>query len=293
MTAVSVRDRGADVRTRARRSPRVVLALWAWRAALAAVVAGPTATLVRQAFPSPPRGDAVLWDPGGHALLVFVTREARGLGALALEAAIVLAIGAVLGIVPAALALVAVDAVDRRGAGARRRAPRTVATAMARLPALARLALGVAAAQAALVGAAYLVGRVADAASSDALGEAYAQLFGCVAAALFVPPVLALGIAHDLARASVVRDRNGALAAFFAGAHAYRRAPLSLGWAWVWRVGAGWVPVLAAATVAQRWSGMAGLVPVVAIAAFHQTAVVFQVAFHVSWLAKTLRSTDA
>jgi hypothetical protein len=267
----------------------VILALWAWRAALAAVVAGPAAALVRQAFPSPPREDAVLWEPGAHALLVFVTREARGLDALALEAAIVLAIGALVGVVPAALALVAVD---RRGPGRRRGAPRTVATAAARLPALVRLALGVAAAQAALVGAAYVAGRVADAASSDALGEAYAQLLGCVAAALFVPPVLALGVAHDLARASVVRFRNGALAAFFAGVRAYRRAPLSLGWAWVWRAGAGWLPAVVAAALVPRWGGMASLVPLVAIAALHQTAVVFQVAFHVSWLAKTLRSTD-
>jgi hypothetical protein len=285
------RDPTAAHWMRARHFPRAIAAMWAWRAALAVLVAAPAAALVRQAFPSPPRGDSILWDPGAHALLVFVTREAHGIAALTVGIALVLAVAALAGIVPLAIVLVAIahGGPERR----HRRVSRTVAVATSRLPALVRLAVSVAIAQAVIAGAGLLVAHFAIGVTSDALGESRAQLLGGAVAAIFLPPVVVLGLAHDLARASVVRFRSGALGAFFAGARAWQRAPLSLGWAWAWRAGAGLLPVAVAAVFATRWGGQGGLVPLVGIALLHQGAVALRVALHVSWLAKTLRSAAA
>jgi hypothetical protein len=273
---------------RARRCPWVIAGLWAWRTLLAALVAAPVASLVRQAFPAPPRGDAVLWDPGAHALLAFAAREAHGVSALATGVALVLVAGAAVGLAATATAMVALAHApppDRRPL----HPARTVALAVARLPDLARLALGVGAAQAGIAAAAYLVARIAIETTSDALGEARAQLLGVLLAAALVLPAVGLGIAHDLARACVVRFRHGAVRAFFSGASAFRRAPFALAWAWAWRGVIGIVPVLAAAAIAHR-AGAGGPLALAGVALAHQVAALVRVAFHASWLAKALRS---
>jgi len=173
-----------------------------------------------------------------------------------------------------------------------RRSPRlarTVALAVARLPALAGLALGVTAAQAAIVAAAYFVARVATATTEGALGEAHAQIAGGILGVILATPAIALGIAHDLGRACVVRFRHGAVRAFFAGAGALRRAPLRLAWAFAWRGALGLVPVVGAATLAARL-GAPGSIGLAGVAIAHQLAIAVRIAFRASWLAKALRS---
>jgi hypothetical protein len=275
---------------RARRNPLTIAGLWAWRTVLASLVGGPAAVLVGQAFPAPPRGDTVLWDPGAHALMVFVLREAHGLRAIAREAAMVLAIGAIVGLLPMAIAMVAI-AHGRGGPLGRRTAlGRSAAVAIRRLPALVRLAIVMTTTQAAIVGAAALLGHIATAVGSNALGEARAELAGDVVAMTLAPAFLAVGVAHDLARAAVVRSRVGATRAFFVGVGAWRAAPLGIGWAWAWRSSAGLVPVLLASLLASRIGGVQGAFPLLALAIAHQAAVGVRIAFHVSWLAKALRS---
>jgi hypothetical protein len=169
------------------------------------------------------------------------------------------------------------------------RATRTVATTVARLPAFVRLALAVAAAQAAVVAAAYFVGHVACDVTSGALGDAPAQLLGAAVAAVVALPAVFLAIAQDLARASIVRFRRGALHAFFSASGALRRTPVGLAWAWAWRAAAGLAPVVAAAAVASRTGGATNPLALVLLAVVHQAAVVARIALRASWLAKALR----
>ena len=65
---------------RARHHPLVILSVWAWQGALAFLASWPAASLVRAAYGNDPRGDSVLWTSGSHALLDFLERSARRLG---------------------------------------------------------------------------------------------------------------------------------------------------------------------------------------------------------------------
>jgi hypothetical protein len=271
-------------RLRARDCPGAIALTWAWRTLLAVFVAGPAAALVRQAYPHPPRGDAVLWDPGGHALLAFAVGNRHALTALVWEAAMVLVAGAVSGLLPMAVVMVAMARGRRSSLGY------ASAVAVRRLPSLVRLALGVGAAQSATVGIALLLARIATAIGWDALGEARAEMAGVAVTLPFVPIVLGLAVAHDLARANVVRFRAGSTRAFFAAIDAWRMAPWAIAWGWTWRASLGAAPVVAAAALAARIGGRGGLPSILALALVHQSTIAVRAALHVSWLAKALRS---
>jgi hypothetical protein len=272
---------------RARDCPWAIGVTWAWRTALAMFVAGPAAALVRQAYPHPPRGDAVLWEPGGHALLAFAIGSRHALTALLWEAAMVLVVGAVIGLVPTAAVMVGIAQGRRSSLG------HASAVAIRRLPALVRLALGVTAAQSAIVGIALLLGRIATAVAWDALGEARAEMAGAAIALPFLPIVLGLSVTHDLARANVVRWRAGATGAFFAAIDAWRKAPWAIAWGWTWRASLGAAPVFAAAALATRIGAQGGALSILALAVAHQSTIAVRAALHVSWLARALRAARA
>lgn len=279
-----------DDEARARRCPRSILALWAWQAAVGLAVAWPAASLVREAYGADPRGDAVLWDAGAHPLLGLLARERHALAALTSEATLVL-LGAALASVVATAALLA--ALSRAGAarpgqgGMARIGERAIRC----LPPFAALLGGTLLAQGAVVAAAVFLGKVAGAVGEPSLGEARAHLMGGVVTGVVLLPVLALGVAHDLARAAVVASRASAGRAVVVAARTLARLPWALSWGWAWRALAGLALVGAGALAADALTlrGGAGLA---ALALVHQCVILGRVALRSSWLANALRAVD-
>jgi hypothetical protein len=274
----------------ARRHPWVLTGLWAWQTALALAASWPAASLVRATYGAGPRGDAPLWDPGGHALIDFVWHGARGLAPVIAAAEITLVVGAVAGLFPTAAAMFAMTRVARGHSRAEVRAP-WVGRAARAVPSFLSLLLVMSVAQAIAVGAGLLVGEGVQAWFESGLGEVRAQCVGVAVCVVFVGVASGLGVVHDLARAAVVRSRLGALQALVVGARIFGSAPLPMWWSWAWRALLSLAPVLGASVVATRVGGRGGLV-LLLIALLHQAVIFTRVALRTSWLAKALRSVD-
>jgi hypothetical protein len=274
----------------ARRHPWVLTGLWAWQTALALAASWPAASLVRATFGAGPRGDAPLWDPGGHALIDFVWHNARGLAPVIASVEVTLVVGAVAGLFPTAAAMFAMTRVARSRRRAEVRA-RWVDIAARAMPSFLSLLLVMSLAQAIAIGAGVLVGEGVQAWFQSGLGEVRAQCVGVAVCVVFVGVASGLGVVHDLARAAVVRSRLGALRALVVGARIFGAAPLPMWWSWAWRALLSLAPVLGASTVATRVGGRGG-VALLLIALLHQAVILSRVALRASWLAKALRSVD-
>jgi hypothetical protein len=274
---------------RARRRPWAIVGVWAWQAGLALLVSWPAASLVGAAWGGSATGDAPLWAPGGHALLDWLWHDARGLTALVRMAELVLVIGGVAGLLPAAALLISLAYATRD-----RRAPglgRSLEHAVRVLPAMALLLVIAGFAQATVALLAWLLGSGIAAWTHASLGEALAQELAVASALPGLALLSAIGVAHDLARAAAVRFRTRGLRSLALGIRAFRAAPFALWWSWAWRAAASFPALVAAGAVAERLGGRGG-VALVVLAALHQAVALARVALRASWLAKALRAVD-
>ncbi len=123
------------------------------------------------------------------------------------------------------------------------------------------------------------------------MGEARAEQLQGLVLALFLVAASAIGVAHDLARAAVVRFDVPGTRAVVLGSRTLRLAPLPLWWSWAWRALASVAPVVAVATVAGRL-GARGAAALFFLFVLHQSVVLARVALRASWLAKALRAVD-
>jgi hypothetical protein len=274
---------------RARQHPRAVIALWAWHTALALAAAWPAASLVRAAYGPRARGDAPLWDEGGHALVDFLWHASWGLSPVVATGEVVLAVGAVAGLLPmaAVMTTMAYTFGDRQ----RPELARCVLFSLRSLPALLVLLLVVTAAQAAVIGLGLGAAAAAQSLAEEALGVARSEKLGVAIAVVFVVVASGVGVLHDLARAAVIRKRTSWLRAFSLGARTFAHAPLPLWWSWAWRTLGSIAPVLVVGGVSAAVDSRRGL-PLVLIAVLHQTVIVARASLHASWWAETLRSLD-
>jgi hypothetical protein len=273
----------------ARRHPWAVVGMWGWQSVLALLASQPLAALAGAAYGGDPRGDAPLWDPGGHALLDWLWHEAHGLSAVVRGAEVALAVAAVVGLVPLAAMLFAMAHAtrDRKNVGL----VRSVAAGLrAFRPFLVLgVVLGVAGALVAGLGAG--AAGLAHMGALASLGEARAEQVALGVALAFLGPVSCVGVVHDLARAAVVRFQLGGLRALVAGTRVFREGPASLWWSWAWRAGVAAALVLVAASVASHLGGRGGAALAV-LAVLHQAVVVARVALRASWLGYALRAVD-
>ena len=250
--------RSSDIR--ARSHVWAVTGVWAWQATLALVGAYPATALVRAAYGSHPRGDGPLGDPGAHALLAMLVRDAHGATAAASGAAIVGVLGAAAGLVPMAALMTAMAHSSRgepRVGAARAFAGALRAGPGARDPSRGRgIGRGGHGRR-----SPWASPRPLEAAAHRWLGEGRGAVppgrraFGG-------PSSSALAAArwawmHDLARAAVVKLRLRALHAWIVGARTFRARPFGMAWSWAWRSLASLAPVALVAAVADRvgWRG--------------------------------------
>jgi hypothetical protein len=269
--------------TRARAHLRAITAMWAWQAVMAVLAAWPAASLVRTAYAGDPRGDAALWEPGGLALLDLLWHAMGAVTATADGALLVLIVTAVAGWVPLAALMVALARPHGRTS-----APLVFYKALRVLPAFAKGALLVLAAQVATIGVGAFLGQLAQGWTRPHYGEAPAQLLEI---AVFIPfglAALGLGVAHDLARATIVIRGADMVTALVEGFRLLRRSSLVLSGAWAWRAAASLVPIAAAAWVASHLGR--GTAALLAVTLTHQGAAFLRVVLRASWLARALRA---
>ena len=274
---------------RARRHPRAIAAMWAWQTLLALLASLPATALAKAAWRGDLGGDAPLWAPGSHALLDWLWHDAHGVRALLSASEIVLALGAVAGLVPMAAMMIALTYAtrDRKAAGF----VRSVGGGMRVFLPMFVLLIVAGLLQGLVVGVGGLLGYLVEAWAHAGLGEARAQQLEGVVLVVFLGVASAVGVVHDLARAAVVRFKVRGLRAFALGVRTFRLAPLSLWWSWAWRALASIAPVLAAAAVAGQLGGRGGL-GLAFLFVLHQSVVVARIALRTSWLARALRAVD-
>ncbi len=275
---------------RARRHPWAIAGMWAWETSLALVASLPAASLVRAAYGGDPHGDAPLWEPGGHALLDFLWHEMHGVTAVVLAGAFALAVGLFAGLVPLAMLMTAMayETTDGRRPGV----ARCAAAGLRAFRPFAVLLVAFGVAEGLVVGAGAGAARLAEGLAHASLGEARAELLEGVLMLPFLVGASLVGVAHDLARAAVVRAQVSGLRGLMLGVRVLRAAPVRLAWAWAWRAGAAAAPVLAVAAAGTQLGPRGGFA-LALVALAHQAIVVARVALRASWLGRALQAYRA
>lgn len=282
---------------RARRRPRAVAYVWLWELACGLLVATPVHAWAQRVWGAHPDGDAVLFRPGGHALLAWLGGDDAALAVVTQTTLLTLLVCVVLGqIVTGALVAALATGTGRAG-----RAPRGLFALRAGLDAFWPLAgLGVVAAivEGFLLGVGLFTSSTLDGALADSLGDARAFTARLAVLAVFVALALLTGVVADLARVAIARDvalspgprrvrarmRDGVVAAIHTARATLGRAAL----AWGWRAAAALALVYVGGRAGELVGGRGGAA-LLALFAVHQLVVLVRAALRASWLANALR----
>ena len=289
---------------RARRRPLAILYVYLAELAWALVVATPVHAWARRVWGAHPDGDAVLWLPGGRALLTWVGQEDAALGVVSRTTLVLLVVGMVAMQVPlgALLASLAFTREPEPGLGGGR-APRWRAAldiGTAAFWSLAGLLVLGGIAAIIVVGAGAMLGSALDHALAERLGDARSFQVRVVVLVLFVLLACVVGVVLDLARAAVARETGlgtirgerasgwtmmlrGLRVAFSVAARNLRAATL----AWGWRALVSLALIGLGTAIAQALGGKGG-VTLLLLWVAHQGIVLARVALRASWLARAV-----
>jgi hypothetical protein len=220
----------------------------------------------------------------------FAFQQAPALRAIGTLAAIAWGSWLVLGIVPMAIAMVAMAyAVEDASSVARTPSFTTCGSVGLRIwPKLLKLLVAFALAEGLLLG---LGGGAAVAAmmwTHGVLGEARSQHLGLFIGVLFLVAAVVLHVVHDLSRAFLVFAGGRELGAIYAAVVEFRRAPLALCLSWAWRASVALAMVLAGSMLAQAIGSRGGF-GLALIAVADQVIVLARASLRASWLAHVLR----
>jgi hypothetical protein len=275
---------------RARRCAKIIGALWVWEAGLGAALTWPLAAIVHTAYGTHPRGDEVLWEPGGLPLLDLFMRRLPALGSLFAHTATIVLFALVVGLLPLGASLVCI------GFTTPDRKPPTLATCIQKaVPAMGPLLLLLAltlAFQASLVIASLTGAGLASQGFQRALGDVEADCFAVLIALVGLAAMALAGIVHDVARAAVVRFGVSGLEGLRVALSTVWGAPARIVWSWAWRSLASLVPVAFGVLLAGRLGGRGGT-GLIALFVIHQLIVAVRAALRLSWLARAMRAVDA
>jgi hypothetical protein len=272
---------------RARRCSRAVAALWVWEVLAGVATAWPVVAVVRSVYGSHPHADAILWEPGGLALLDLLVRSLPLSGALLAHLAVVAIFVAFIGVLLASALFVCIGFGDPDGGS-----PGLRRALLASLPAFGPSAAIFATAlvfEASLAAASLTLAGLAATGFERSLGDVAADgvalsLVGVCAAAAAVA-----GVLQDVARAAIVRTGTGVREGVRT---ALRALSTSLIWSWGWRAVASVVPIGFGALLAERLGGRGGF-SLTLLFAVHQAVILARTALRASWLARAMRAVDA
>ncbi len=275
---------------RARRRPLAVFAYYIYQLVLSLAFAWPIGRGVASAFAGHPRGDSVVFDDGGWAVLALKPAYDHASSAIWGLAFFLVVLGSIIGLVPLSALMTSISHAtsDTRTPRPRHLAPYVAATFR---PMLVLLALGTVLELALLAIAMWTFSAVHDALELRT-GTARADQWAALACCGVLLLAAAAAVIHDLARASAVRFRSTAFIAIRAALVTFRRSPIRVMWSWAWRALASTALVVVVAWIVPRF-GVRGAGSFVAIALLHQVVALSRVSLRASWLARALRAVDA
>jgi hypothetical protein len=276
--------REIDEQPAAHKRPGTILLVYAYRLVAALLVAGPLALLFGGAVSGYPRGDAVLFDPGGLLLVDTMRGVLPALSTVGTTAAVLFALASFLGLLPLAALIAALGEKGRvtpRFLGDRALAPIGAFTLLLGLVTVAQV-----------LAALLIVSVTESIARRGSLGAREADEVRLIGAGVALVVVLLLGVLHDLARVAAVRCSLGPLSSLSRALAAVRRAPLRVALGWAWRAALGLVAFAVAAALGTR-IGVASRAQILMSALVHQGAVLAAVFCRASWFTEALRRVDA
>ncbi len=275
-------------RVRARHHPVLVAMLWLVELAAAALVIWPVGAIVRSAFGAHPRGDAVLFDDGGMALLDFLAR-ALPAAAASLSAHVLVTIPlAFLAMVVAFGSAIVTLGAEVEGT-LRARGRRAVDQSFSSLRALTVQSLLVLVAQILVLVFAGLIFAGTAGAFAGRFGVATADRIGFVVALPFALAAPVLGVVRDVAATQVLLADARLFRAIATGFRLVAARPMLL-LEYALRSMAGLAVIGLGAMIANRLGGRPGAA-LIFLALMHQVAAGLRVALRVSWLAAAIRRT--
>ena len=244
---------------RARRRPGAVIIVYLFQLVLSFVVAWPVSRGLAATFSGHPRGDSVLFDDGGWALLALRTAYDRATPSIWGLVVLVTLVGAVVGLVPLAALLTSISHAtpDLRAPRPRHLAPYVV---LVMRPLVTMQAMGSALELALLAVAAWAFGFVRES-LQPRFGDARADQIAVLACAVTLLAAGAASVVHDLARAAAVRFRAGTFAAIRSALVTFRHKPVRIFWSWAWRGLASLVLVIIVAWLVPHLSALRAVVP--------------------------------
>jgi hypothetical protein len=282
---------------RARRRPGAVLFVWAWELLCAFFIATPVHAFAKAVWGNHPDGDAVIFRPGGRALLTWLGDEGPALAVVFRTTFLLLVLFGVLGqIITGALAASLATGIGKSGrAPSMRFALRAGGAAFFPLLAVCVIA---GAFQAFLVGVGMFLSSSVDHGLQASSGDARAFTMRLVVLAPFVLGALLVGVVADLARVAIARDvaladgdvsmarrlRDGIVAATTTARCAIGRASLAWGWRAAASLALVWCGALAGDAVGGRGDGALWL-----LFGAHQLIVLARAGLRASWFANSLR----
>jgi hypothetical protein len=282
---------------RARRRPLAIALVWAWEPACAFVIATPVHAWARRVWGAHPDGDAVLFRPGGDALLSWLGDDTASLAIVLRTTILTLLVFGLLGQIVTGALITSLS--TGRGESGRAPPPSFAlrAGAAAVFPLLA-IEVVSGALEAIVLGTGLFVSAGLDRSVQTTFGDAKAFTARVVVLALFVLVMLVIGVVADLVRVTVVRDvaldierrerqrrtRDGVVRGLRAAGGALGRVIL----AWSWRAAIALGLVCLGAVAGDVASGR-GDGALWALFFVHQLVVLGRASLRASWLANAQR----
>jgi hypothetical protein len=271
------------------RRPGALLAFWAWRWFAAWLLATPIIDAIAgSGLGQHPRGDALLFEPGGVYLFETVRLALNALLTAASTSAVLLMLSAFAGLLPLAGLIVAL------AHDGRLRFAAWGSKVLEHFPAFVVLTAATWLMQAAVLGFSVLVFAGVRAALAERFDERLADLSALAAGGAVLLGVFATNLVFDLAKAAVVRHSVRASKALVLGFRTARSWPRRTVVAWLWPALLSLLCVIVAAIAVDRLAvDRGGPGRVTSAWVVHQLTAFALVVLRATWLASALRLVDS
>jgi hypothetical protein len=263
----------------------IVVLVYALHLVIALAFAWPFARLVAEGAVAHPRGDAILFEPGGTYLLEAYRLQRPSLGGIAEGSLFAILVTCYLGLLPLAALLHALAHTGKVTFS-------SLAGAAGRFFAPFSLHLGLALVATALLGFVPLaVGGLLDDKLKGLLDDRNQDIARTSFRVIAVLAVCLVAVVHDLSRAATVSRELPALPAVLLAARVFRRAPWRALGAWGLRAACGLALVLVVAWLTSR-IGVATSFRFAGVTFLHQAVVFGLVLLRAQWLAAALKMVE-
>jgi len=280
---------------RARRRPRAALLVWFFEFVCAFLIASPLQAWASAVWGAHPDGDAVLFRPGGHALLTWLGEDSASLSILTRGGFISLLVFAIVGQIISASAIATLSSGDQDG----RPLPisRSLRSGASLFWPFFVVGILINALQGFILGIGLLTSSGLDNSFTNSMGDARSWTLHVVVFGLFVLLALAAGVLADLTRVALVRGkvtnesistgrrlREAIMLALRTAKKSF--APTML--AWGWRAAIAFL-LIYVGSVAGDVIGERGGAALWGLFFLHQAILLVRAALRTSWFANALR----